>query len=94
MENVERRISTNVQNIAQNVESALLNLVRLASIPLSFPGRFVRFTLPPTLHIVLFLSLLPALLFFSVSSGVLVARWLPSGWVEPVFLQYGYVVGI
>jgi len=58
-------------------------------LPIALPLRLFQASIPPALHIAIFLSLLPLLGLFSISAGVLVARWLPTEWSEPAFLQYG-----
>ncbi|KAG9003950.1 hypothetical protein FRB94_000515 [Tulasnella sp. JGI-2019a] len=89
MDEIESRISNGIRTVSSTTERGLIGLVRILVLPITLPLRVLKFSAPPALHIAIFLSLLPILGIFSISAGVLVSRWLPSGWVEPTFLQYG-----
>ncbi|KAG8889054.1 hypothetical protein FRB98_005951 [Tulasnella sp. 332] len=89
MDQVEGRISNGIQGVSKTAERGLITLVRILALPITLPLRVIKVSAPPALHIAILLSLLPILGIFSISAGVLVARWLPTGWAEPMFLQYG-----
>lgn len=89
MDAFEDRISSEVRRISNNVENSIISAIRVLVLPITLPLRLVKVSLPPALHIGILISLIPLLGIFSISAGVLVARWLPTGWNEQVFLQYG-----
>ncbi|KAG8906212.1 hypothetical protein FRB99_007357 [Tulasnella sp. 403] len=89
MDDIEDGISRGVSTISGWLEKTLIGAVRLATLPIILPLKLVKVTIPPALHIAIFLSLLPLLGLFSISAGYLVSKWLPSGWSEPVYLIYG-----
>lgn len=89
MDQVEGRITNGIQSVSKTAERGLIRLVRILALPITLPLRVIKVSTPPALHIAIFVSLLPILGIFSISAGLLVARWLPTGWVEPTFLQYG-----
>lgn len=89
MDDIERRISKSIQSVSRKAEDTAINVIRILVLPITLPLRLLKASAPPALHIAIFLSLLPLLGILSISAGVLVSRWLPTGWVEPAFLQYG-----
>ncbi|KAG8951631.1 hypothetical protein FRC04_005919 [Tulasnella sp. 424] len=89
MDDVERRISRLVSRLSAQAEILAITAFRIAVIPITLPLKLVKVSIPPALHLVIFLSLLPLLGLFSISAGILVAKWIPTGWSEQAFLQYG-----
>ncbi|KAG8972054.1 hypothetical protein FRB90_010312, partial [Tulasnella sp. 427] len=89
MDDLERRISRLISRASAQVEILAITVLRIAVLPITLPLKLVKVSIPPALHLVIFLSLVPLLGLFSISAGILVARWIPTGWSEQVFLQYG-----
>ncbi|KAG9035795.1 hypothetical protein FS837_001820 [Tulasnella sp. UAMH 9824] len=90
MDDLERRVSRLISRISAQIEILAITAVRIAVLPITLPLKLVKVSIPPALHLVIFLSLVPLLALFSISAGILVARWIPTGWSEQVFLQYGH----
>lgn len=44
---------------------------------------------PPTFHLLLLSSLVPLLALYSFGAGLVIRSWIPTGWKEVVYLQYG-----
>lgn len=51
--------------------------------------KFLGTTGPPVFHVVLLMSLVPLIGFWSLGAGLVVRSWIPTGWKEVVYLQYG-----
>ena len=45
----------------------------------------------PMLHVALLSILIPFLGISSLGAGVIINRWIPTGWTQPIYLQYGDV---
>ncbi|KIO25726.1 hypothetical protein M407DRAFT_24885 [Tulasnella calospora MUT 4182] len=89
MDGLERRVSRLISRISAQIEILAITSVRIAVLPITLPLKLVKVSIPPALHLIIFLSLLPLLGLFSISAGILVAKWIPTGWSEQAFLQYG-----
>lgn len=55
----------------------------------SLSVRFFGTTGPPAFHVILLLSLLPLISIWSLGAGLVVRSWIPTGWKQVVYLQYG-----
>ena len=89
MDELELKIINTVDGLSKSLQKALVTWVRIVSLPVTIPIAVAKLSVPPALHILIFLCMLPIFGMFSISAGVLVAKWIPEGWTEPVFLQYG-----
>lgn len=50
---------------------------------------FVGATGPPAFHMLLLSSLVPLIAVWSLGAGLVVRSWIPTGWKQVVYLQYG-----
>lgn len=44
---------------------------------------------PPAFHVVLLFALVPLIGIWSLGAGLVVRSWIPQGWKQVVYLQYG-----
>lgn len=86
---LEQTLAGPVKTFASFIETALLQGLHITLLPIIIPLRVARASAPPIFHTILLLSLFPPLLFFSLSAGVATRRWVPRGWSEVAYLQYG-----
>jgi hypothetical protein len=70
-----------------------MRLFDVALIPFRFAlalsQKFLGGTGPPAFHFVLLLSLLPLIGIWSLGAGLVVRSWIPQGWKQVIYLQYG-----
>lgn len=75
------------------LRALLLRVLQILMLPftivLNFVTRVLRVTAPPAFHIFLLASLIPFLALSSLSAGLLIRSWVPTGWSEVVHLHYG-----
>lgn len=68
-------------------------VLEVALIPLKlafgFAQKFLGQTGPPAFHVILLLSLLPLIGIWSLGAGLVVRSWIPKGWKQIIYLQYG-----
>jgi hypothetical protein len=58
-------------------------------ISIAIASRFAGATAPPTFHILVLASLVPFIGLSSLGAGLVVRSWIPTGWKQVLYLQYG-----
>lgn len=74
------------QLIAQSAIQLFIAPFRIFSSVLS---SLLGTTGPPVFHLVVIFALIPLIGLWSLGAGLVVRSWIPKGWHEVVYLQYG-----
>lgn len=82
-----------IPTISVLIRTVAIRLFEIALIPFklafALSQRFLGQTGPPAFHFVLLLSLLPLIGIWSFGAGLVVRSWIPQGWKQVIYLQYG-----
>lgn len=90
---VEKGVPSFLKPVFTIFEAATLRVFRIALYPINLVlnlfKRFFIVTAPPVFHLLLLSSLVPFLGISSFGAGLVIRSWIPVGWKEVVYLQYG-----
>jgi hypothetical protein len=86
---LEGRLASLLHSGIKLFEAFLLRSLHISLLPILIPIRIAQASAPPIFHTFLLLLLIPPLFFLSLSSGFAARRWIPQGWSEVAYLQYG-----
>lgn len=78
---IEKSVSNTLRGVIRYLEGLILKLVHFIFLPLALSR--------PLFKLAIFFSLIPPLLFLSLSASIALQAWVPVGWSEIVLFQYG-----
>ncbi|KAF8314311.1 hypothetical protein DL93DRAFT_2058395, partial [Clavulina sp. PMI_390] len=92
-----RATANDLPSLSVILRALTLRLLDIALTPLrvlySITQSVVGKTGPPIVHLALIGTLLPLIAFWSLGAGLVVRSWVPTGWRQVAYLQYGTSAG-